>query len=272
MSAIEGSAGGARPATAPASELKWRKVFPGEEQQISALRRWLTGLLPECPARDDVVTVAVELATNAVKFTASGQGGSLGVEIAWSGSIVRVGVADDGAPDGPHLIEDPLSEHGRGLMIVRALSLRAGVDGDHRGRLAWADIAWTAGEPIPPQPVADAYEAAIRDGQAALSERFSGVLTWFGRSTHQWWALPPRVPGTPSAPYPAGHELLSAPSAKELAELLARTLDAASMHRHMPGTEAGAARASDRADAFPGSRTHPAASRGAPMPPVRIAS
>jgi len=271
MVAVEGSAGGAvrgrQPAAAPAAELKWRELFPGEEQQISALRRWLTGLLPECPSRDDVVTVAVELATNAVKFTASGQGGAFAVEITWGGTVVRVGVADDGAPDGPHLIDDPLSEHGRGLMIVRALSSRAGVCGDHRGRLAWADVAWTADRAAPPLPVADTYEAAIRDGQAALTERFSSVLTWFGRSTLQWWALPARDPDIPSAPYPTGHELLSAPSAKELAELLDRTLDATPVHRHMPDVTAGAARASDRAGAFAGSRTYPAASRGAPLPP-----
>ena len=271
MAAMEGSAGeavrGRQPVTASAPELKWRKLFPGEEQQISTLRRWLTGLLPECPSRDDVVTVAVELATNTLKFTASGQGGSFAVEITWYGTIVRVGVADDGAPDGPHLIEDPLSEHGRGLMIVRALSSRVGICGDHRGRLVWADVAWTADGAVPPQPVADNYEAAIRDGQAALTERFSGVLTWFGRSTLQWWALPTPAPDTPSAPYPAGHELLSAPSAKELAELLDSTLDAAPAHRHVLSADAGAARAGDRAGAFTGSRTHLAASRSAPMPP-----
>jgi anti-sigma regulatory factor (Ser/Thr protein kinase) len=179
MAAMEGSAGrgvrGRQPAIAP--ELKWRRLFPGEEQQISVLRRWLTGLLPECPSRDDVVTVAVELATNTLKFTASGQGGSFAVEVTWSGTIVRVGVTDDGAPDGPHLIEDPLGEHGRGLLIVRALSSRVGVCGDHRGRLTWADVAWAAGGLVPPQPVADSYEAAIGDGQAALAERFSGALT-----------------------------------------------------------------------------------------------
>lgn len=177
MTASEGSAGRAitgQPAAVP--ELCWRKVFPGEERQISALRRWLTGLLPECSCRDDVVTVAVELATNALKFTASGEGGSFAVEITWHGTIVRVGVVDDGAPDGPHLIEDPLREHGRGMVIVHALSSRVGVCGDHRGRLVWADVAWIADGAMAPQPVADGYAAAISDGQAALVGRFSGVL------------------------------------------------------------------------------------------------
>ena len=181
MAAIEGSArrpvSGRQPAAVLAPELRWHRRFPGEERQVSSLRRWLAGLLPECPSRDDVMTVAVELATNTLKFTASGRGGSFTVEIAWYGTTVRVGVMDDGAPDGPHLIEDPLNEHGRGLMMVHALSARVGVCGDHRGRLVWADVAWTADEALPSQPAPNTYETAIRDGQTALAERFSGVAT-----------------------------------------------------------------------------------------------
>ena len=58
-------------ATAPevrAPALRWRRAFPGDNAQIGALRRWLESLLPPCPARDDLVSVAVELSTNAVRF------------------------------------------------------------------------------------------------------------------------------------------------------------------------------------------------------------
>jgi len=41
-------------------------VFPGEERQLAVLRRWLATLLPACPARDDVILVATELASNAI--------------------------------------------------------------------------------------------------------------------------------------------------------------------------------------------------------------
>src|SRR5262249_2925358 len=112
-----------------------------------------------------------------VKFTASGKGGSFAVEITWYGTIVRVGVVDDGAPDGPHLIEDPLSEHGRGMVIVQALSSRVGVGGDHRGRRIWADGAWIADGAMAPHPVAARYVAGVRDGEAALTGRFSSVLS-----------------------------------------------------------------------------------------------
>ena len=198
---------------APTSGLRWRRVFPGEERQLGVLRRWLASLLPDCPARDDVACVASELGSNAVRHTASGREGWFAVEITFHRSVVRVAVADCGAPAGPRVIDDPAGEHGRGLLVVKGLSARTGVCGDHRGRLVWADVPWDeagAAEPVSPQ---DRYQAAIRDGQAGLATRFAGVSVWFGRSTLQWWAL-------------AGGELVTAPSAAELAGQLRRLLGA----------------------------------------------
>ena len=192
--------------------MRWRQVFPGEERQLGVLRRWLASLLPDCPARDDVASVATELGSNTIRHTASGRGGWFAVEITWHQSAVRVAVADCGAPDGPRVIDDPAGEHGRGLLVVRGLSVRTGVCGDHRGRLIWADVPWGdagAAKPASPQ---DWYEAAIRDGTAGLASRFAGVPAWFGRSTLQWWAL-------------AGGELVVAPSAPELASLLSHAQD-----------------------------------------------
>jgi len=140
----------------PASGLRWRRVFPGHERELFALRRWLESLLPECPTRDDVACVATELGTNAVRHTASGRGGWFGVEITWHRQAVRVAVADGGAPGGPRVIDDPAADHGRGLLVVRGLSARTGVRGDHRGRLVWADVPWGAAgardAPPPPGP------------------------------------------------------------------------------------------------------------------------
>jgi len=118
----------------------WRKSFPGEEWQLSAIRRWLTSLLPECPARDDVILVATELATNAVLHTKSGRGGLFDIEITRSEQVVRVAVADSGSPDSPRAVADPSGEHGRGLLVVAALSTRTGTYLDHSGRVVWADI------------------------------------------------------------------------------------------------------------------------------------
>ena len=133
---------------------RWRRVFPGEERQLSALRRWLTSLLPECEARDNVIAVASELGSNAVKHTLSGQGGWFAVEITWYVSAVRIAVADCGGRSVPQVIDDPLAEHGRGLLLVRGLSLRTGMTGDHRGRLYGPTSPGTTGgsrarHPIP---------------------------------------------------------------------------------------------------------------------------
>src|SRR5260370_14034143 len=228
-----------------ATGLRWQRMFPGNERQLAVLRQWLAGLLPQCAAREDVVSVAVELATNAVKFTSSGRGGWFAVEITWSGPVVRVAIADGGGPPGAQLIEDQDAEHGRGLLMVRARSVRTGVSGDQRGRIVWAETSWRGEGAVEPASFPGGYEAAIRHDQAVLAERFAGVPTWFGRSTLQWWALPGR----------AGGRLLTAPSARELASLLDRL-------RHPPpepGRRAtdrpGAARAADR--------------RGGPGGPVR---
>lgn len=196
---------------------RWRRVFPGDEGQLSSLRQWLTSLLPECPARDDVASVATELGSNAIRHTASGRSGWFAVEVIWLGkpAAVRVAVSDGGAPGGPQVIDDPLAEHGRGLMLVRGLATRTGIAGGERGRVVWADIPWAEGQSAAPATPIDPYEAAISDGLAALSSKFAGVPIWFGRATLQWWALVYR--GYAS-------KLVSAASPPELAKALDEVL------------------------------------------------
>jgi Histidine kinase-like ATPase domain len=159
-----------------------------------------------------VTSVADELASNAIRHTRSGQGGQFTVEITRHGPLLRVTVTDDGAPGAPRLTDDPESEHGRGLIVVNALAVRIGVNGDDQGRRVWADIGWEATGPAlatsAPSP-ARLDDATIRDGEAALGRRFGGTPAWYGRATHAWWALTR-----------AG--LVNAPSAAELAGLLSR--------------------------------------------------
>lgn len=243
------------------SVLRWRKAFPGREGEVRAVRHWIAALLPECPARDDVMTVAVELVTNALRFTASGRGGNAGwfaVEITWHNATVQVAVADGGgSPDGPVLTEHPGNtdcEHGRGLQIVRALSARTGICGDQHGRVVWADVPWVGDSP--PGLLTQGQESAIRDQEAVLAVRYAGVSAWFGRATLQWWALPA-----------VGGELVSAPSATELAGLLDRVPGARDPHAAVspgPGTV--------RAGRRPTPSTTPAPSRHhVPVPIVRTA-
>jgi serine/threonine-protein kinase RsbW len=158
-----------------ASELRWRELFPGEERQLSAVRRWVESLLPQCPARDDVTCVATELGTNAVRHTATGHGGCFAVEIIWHQQLVRVAVTDGGAPDGPQMINDPLAVHGRGLRIVQGMSARTGVCGDHRGRLVWADIPWPGAVGVDTASPPELDEATSRDPAASPDRRANGM-------------------------------------------------------------------------------------------------
>ena len=59
--------GSGLPVTEPvtACALQWRRVFPGDGRELSTLRKWLVSLLPDCPARGDVLSVATELAGRA---------------------------------------------------------------------------------------------------------------------------------------------------------------------------------------------------------------
>jgi SAM-dependent methyltransferase len=79
-----------------------------------------------------------------IVHTASGRAGWFAVEITRHRAVVRVAVADCGAAGEPRVIDNPAAVHGRGLVIVRSLSVRTGVCGDYRGRVVWADVPWSA--------------------------------------------------------------------------------------------------------------------------------
>ena len=110
---------------------------------------------------------------------------------------------------------DRLSEHGRGLRLVRALAERTGVCGDHRGRLVWAEIRWDSDGAAQPE-FPDGYEASLRDIQAVLAARYPEADIWFGRATMQWWALI----GRPEQGHPEARRLLTTQSPLDLVQLL----------------------------------------------------
>lgn len=154
------------PLPTPAGARRWRQVFSGEERQLGLMRRWLVACLPDCPARDDVVSVTTELGSNAILHTASGRGGWFAVELTWDQSTVRVAVADHGGPTSPRMIEDPDGEHGRGLMLVHGLSARTAVTGNEQGRTVWAEITWGG-----PPPDTDLPAAALMKRGFATARR-----------------------------------------------------------------------------------------------------
>lgn len=216
-------AGGSVPGTGfPAPGQSWRRVFPGDERQLRELRRWLADLLPDAPERDDVVSVASELSANAIKHTASGHGGAFAVEVVWQRQpgTVWLAVADGGAPQEPREVDDPMGEHGRGLMLVHGLSARTGTAGDQHSRVVWAEIPWVAAQESPAAPAQGAGGAGARididTALAGLTSRFAGIPIWYGQSTGQWWALVHRA---------GKDELIGASSAADLAGALSKVRD-----------------------------------------------
>jgi serine/threonine-protein kinase RsbW len=139
---------------APGRVLRWDRSFPGRSAELRNVRRWLTGLLPAGPARDDAISIAVELATNAVRHTDSGHGGRFTVEVSWGDRVLRICVADDGAPTGPRWPAGPCpaNESGMGLYLVCALAARTGECGDAHGRRVWAEVPGNAGPPRRTEP------------------------------------------------------------------------------------------------------------------------
>jgi serine/threonine-protein kinase RsbW len=130
----------------------WRRLFRGQQSEVRQLRRWLAALFPDSPERDDLTSVAVELATNAIQHTASGHGGWFTVELACHGHVAWIAVTDEGGPGVPEPSADPVSESGRGLVIVQALAQSCGVRGDSRGRTVWAEVACPVPAPARPRP------------------------------------------------------------------------------------------------------------------------
>jgi anti-sigma regulatory factor (Ser/Thr protein kinase) len=117
------------------------RVFAGAAGQVREARRFLAGVLDGCPAADDALLCASELATNAVLHSRSGRpGGCFTVRAARRAGSVRVEVTDEGGPWGRE--RDGDGQSGRGLVIVGQLANRWGRDEGGAGRTVWFEIVY----------------------------------------------------------------------------------------------------------------------------------
>jgi anti-sigma regulatory factor (Ser/Thr protein kinase) len=119
--------------------------FPGHASAVPQARRFVAGVLgKEFPALDDVLVLVSEVAANAVRHSASGDGGEFEVAVSANGGLVRVEVGDQGGASEPRLAGDGVPEDaltgGRGLRIVDALAAKWGHAGDELGRVVWFEI------------------------------------------------------------------------------------------------------------------------------------
>jgi len=118
-------------------------TYSATAEHIGQVRSDLRGLLDGCPAADDVILCASELATNAVLHSDSRRSGgkfTVRAEVI-PRRYARIEVEDNG---GPWLttVLDPGRGHGHGLDIVSALATDWGVSGDRHGRTVWARFEW----------------------------------------------------------------------------------------------------------------------------------
>ncbi|MEU0521100.1 ATP-binding protein [Streptosporangium sp. NPDC006007] len=122
----------------------WRmsRTFPGSPVAIAEARRFVTAFLRRWPGVDDAELIVSELATNAVRHSASGRfGGCFTVSIQIDRDKVWLGVLDQGGPRIPRPLPPPLDgEGGRGLTLVAGLAMNWGVTGDSGGRIVWASM------------------------------------------------------------------------------------------------------------------------------------
>ena len=111
-------------------------TFPGTAERIHEAREWASEILGAAYGAGVALLVLSELATNAVRHSASGQpGGTFTLHLGIFTDGWQVCIADSGGTDVPRV-----HAGGRGLAIVAALSSKWGVHGDHRARNVWADI------------------------------------------------------------------------------------------------------------------------------------
>ncbi|MEY9859737.1 anti-sigma regulatory factor (Ser/Thr protein kinase) [Catenulispora sp. GAS73] len=126
--------------------------LPGTRENVHEARVWTQHMLGDALGAEDVVLVASELVTNAIRHTASGlPGGTLTLHLAVFTNRWRIRVDDAGGATEPQVrtVDDDEDEAGRGLAMVASLSSTWGFLGDCNARGVWAEI------PIPPAAITD---------------------------------------------------------------------------------------------------------------------
>ncbi len=115
-------------------------TFCGRAEEAARVRREIADYLDNCPAADDMVLIASELAANTIMHTRS-RGASFRVRCQLSTQAARIEVEDMGGPWRPRLPGD----RPHGLDIIAALT---GPDGwgtqpvENGGRIVWAQLTW----------------------------------------------------------------------------------------------------------------------------------
>jgi anti-sigma regulatory factor (Ser/Thr protein kinase) len=114
-------------------------TYPAEPRQVGLARAALAGWLGGCPRADEAILVASEFATNSVLHSVSRHGGAFTLRAEVGRDRLRIEVEDAGGPwrDG---LRDGGRPHGFDVVTAIAGAGNWGIDGDARGRTAWARL------------------------------------------------------------------------------------------------------------------------------------
>ncbi|MFK4150222.1 ATP-binding protein [Streptomyces sp. NPDC004065] len=128
----------------PAAPASWRVALPHTAAAVPVARALIRTALAELEHTADSDTaelLTAELVANAVEHTAAGAPIELVVRLLPTGCHVEVHDSDPRPPGGltrPGLpAPDPWQEHGRGLLLIRALSSSCGHRPTESGKAVW---------------------------------------------------------------------------------------------------------------------------------------
>jgi len=131
----------------------WEATYPGTADQVRHVRAALKSHLRDCPAADDVILLADELAANAIRHSRSRlPGGTFTIRVQhFHGDYVRAEIEDQGntAWDG-NLSRS--ARHPHGLYLLLTLAPDCGVDDSRHGRTIWFRIDYPAAHRQPSRP------------------------------------------------------------------------------------------------------------------------
>jgi anti-sigma regulatory factor (Ser/Thr protein kinase) len=154
-------------------------AHPGSVAQARRLTRARLSRWSVCEDTCETATLVVsELVTNAIVHAA---GERVVCELHDGDDLVRIAVRDEGcAPGEPHPSpQRPEEEHGRGLLLVAAVSRAWGAQDTGPGLLVWAELEHTAGRAYPDiEARSDLGWSAKKppaDGRGAGTEAFWGT-------------------------------------------------------------------------------------------------
>jgi serine/threonine-protein kinase RsbW len=116
------------------------RILAGQPSSVSEARSALCGFLGATPRTDDAELIVSELATNAVRHSAS-RDGTYELRLEAKPGRLRIEVLDRGGSARAAVLGEP-GESGRGLLIVEALADDWGQEGRAGLTVWWAEL-WT---------------------------------------------------------------------------------------------------------------------------------